>query len=807
MSIDTSSWTYIILFAQVSINLVIFVLYLSSLRAKKSSDEEIKTLRDEIGHLNSRLSAKDLELSELLAQKSESEEDLKKAFQDKAALKQEYEKKSQDPIKLKELEIIREENQKLNARLSVKEQELAKALSQKAAAEEAFTKAREDRGVLKQEYEKELQGLVDRKEFERLQQENQKLNSEALAKEAELSKISAQKTALEEAVNKAVEGEVNLRREYESKIQGLVDRNEFGRLQQENQRLNTLVSAKEQELAKTMALKSAIEGAFREISSSRVVLGKEEEAKAKKLLKPEILERFKKEQERLNAQVLAKEQELAEVTAQNSAAQGELAKIKSDFLSEKQKLSKSTAQEREKIEAQLKLKEKDLAQALEQKDKLADELRKNKETMVERVELEALQEKVKQALQEQANLKEEYEKKLQGRVDRKEFERLREENQKLNAELVAKDEKISAVADGDTPTNPIGSDVAPEEKKGTAKKSAKADKDLRAAEAPSKAKAKERAESKETPETDKSAKSKGRGFAKAPGSEPTLGVGAELPQDLIPYVQEQEAKIGELLLSNGLIEESLWQKAISYQKQHKGSSLVQYLLAYGHLKEEQLAECLCDYFKIPYLPLSKYEIPEEVIKQIPQDILERYLVIPVFQSGNIINVVMGNPFDAKAIRAIEDTTGFKVRPFVGLFSEIIATLKVYVRFSKSEGSEKYPFLVETKSYTGLERRESVRIDAALDIEFLAEGGYKRSVTKNVSRDGFCFEAEISLPVGSIFPIMVYLPVHINPLPIKVITKVVKAIPLTGNKFELRLMTVKISKEDLNKIIEFASQNK
>ena len=288
--------------------------------------------------------------------------------------------------------------------------------------------------------------------------------------------------------------------------------------------------------------------------------------------------------------------------------------------------------------------------------------------------------------------------------------------------------------------------------------------------------------------------------------ESSLGVGAELPRDLIPYVQEQEAKIGELLLSNGLIEESLWQKAISYQKQHKGSSLVQYLLAYGHLKEDQLAESLCDYFKIPYLPLAKYEIPEEVIQQVPQDILERYLVIPVFQSGNIINVVMGNPFDAKAIRALEETTGFKVRPFVGLYSEIIATLKVYVRFKK-EGSGKYPFLVETKSYSGLERRESVRIDAALDIEFLAEGGYKRSVTKNVSRDGFCFEAEISLPVGSIFPIMVYLPVHINPLPIKVITKVVKVIPLEGNKFELRLRTIKITKEDLNKVISFASANK
>jgi len=45
------------------------------------------------------------------------------------------------------------------------------------------------------------------------------------------------------------------------------------------------------------------------------------------------------------------------------------------------------------------------------------------------------------------------------------------------------------------------------------------------------------------------------------------------------------------------------------------------------------------------------------------------------------------------------------------------------------------------------------------------------------------------------------------LPIKVITKVVKIIPLENNRVEIRLNTIKISKEELNKIIEFATLNK
>lgn len=312
-------------------------------------------------------------------------------------------------------------------------------------------------------------------------------------------------------------------------------------------------------------------------------------------------------------------------------------------------------------------------------------------------------------------------------------------------------------------------------------------------------------EQREILEANKAKQVKDDEYSKRKESMRSLVVPSKVPQHLLASIRAQDKKIGEMLQNKGLIEKSVWQRAMSYQDKY-GGTLTQYLLAYGHIEENQLAECLCEYFKIPYLPLSRYDISGEVKRSIPEDIIERYLVIPVDKAGNMITVVMGDPSDAKAIHAIEEITGCSVRPLVGLFSEIISALESYYHV-KNKGKKSFPFFIESESYTGLERRNSVRLNAALDIEVPVEGSYKRFITKNVSRDGLDFDAEISLPVGSILPIWVHLPLHFNALPIKAIMKAIEVVPLVNNKFEIHLGIIKISKKGLNTIIEFASLNK
>lgn len=174
--------------------------------------------------------------------------------------------------------------------------------------------------------------------------------------------------------------------------------------------------------------------------------------------------------------------------------------------------------------------------------------------------------------------------------------------------------------------------------------------------------------------------------------------------------KKNKRKIGEILLDNSYVTKEALDKALEYQQKY-GTSVTQYLLAYSHIDEAQLAQCLCTQFTIPYLPLKFYEIPEDIIRMIPHDVAEKCLVVPVEKVGDLLTVVMLDPLDTEQLKLIEDATGYTVQPFVGILSEIIAALDRYYKITvpniAPQGGKKSPFLLIAGAYEGLERRRSI----------------------------------------------------------------------------------------------------
>lgn len=289
----------------------------------------------------------------------------------------------------------------------------------------------------------------------------------------------------------------------------------------------------------------------------------------------------------------------------------------------------------------------------------------------------------------------------------------------------------------------------------------------------------------------------------------------EVPQEEVAETQKQlkltreqkKGKIGEILLAHNFITKDILDKALKH-KEEFGGNVTQYLLAYGFINERQLAQCLCTQFAIPYLPLSSYKIPDGIIKLVPVDIAEKYWLIPMEKIGNLLTVVMADPLDTQAIKVIEEITGCGVQPFVGILSEIIEALenyyKVIITRKELRNKATAPFFINTETYTGPERREAVRFKAKIDISFPVQGQYKKSQTKDVSRSGFLFESESALPMGSIIPLQIDLPSEFIPLLIAAVVQVIRVTPLENNRFEIGVKIIKISREEIDNILKYAS---
>ena len=174
---------------------------------------------------------------------------------------------------------------------------------------------------------------------------------------------------------------------------------------------------------------------------------------------------------------------------------------------------------------------------------------------------------------------------------------------------------------------------------------------------------------------------------------------------------------------------------------------------------------------------------------------------------DILTVVMSDPLDTEAIEEVEKVSGCKVQPFVGILSDIVKAIEDYYNViieDESLKSKKFtPLFIHTRAYKGMERRRSVRINVELDIHFAVQDTYKKSVTKNLSLNGFLFESDSILPIGSYVILQINLSKKYHPYPIGAVVQVIRVTPLVNNKFDIGVKLIKIPKDDAKAIIAYA----
>lgn len=151
---------------------------------------------------------------------------------------------------------------------------------------------------------------------------------------------------------------------------------------------------------------------------------------------------------------------------------------------------------------------------------------------------------------------------------------------------------------------------------------------------------------------------------------------------------------------------------------------------------------LCKELDIPILNLSKYKIPTEVLKLIPENLARTYKVIPVARFGLALTLGVSDPFDIVAIDDIKNITKLDIQLVLGTPSQIFAAIDEYyaaLNLAKKSAAEKGAHVAKegygVKETYDMKESDSeedfAEIDTA-DIKEIAELSQKKQIVETVN---------------------------------------------------------------------------
>jgi type IV pilus assembly protein PilB len=125
------------------------------------------------------------------------------------------------------------------------------------------------------------------------------------------------------------------------------------------------------------------------------------------------------------------------------------------------------------------------------------------------------------------------------------------------------------------------------------------------------------------------------------------------------------SRLGELLVKNNIITKEQLTKALEQQKETGGQQrLGSVLIQNGLISEPDLTSFLSKQYGLPSINLADYDVDPSIIKILPVEIAQKYLIVPVNRSGSTLIIAMCDPSNIFAIDDIKFMTGYNVEVVV-----------------------------------------------------------------------------------------------------------------------------------------------
>ena len=148
-----------------------------------------------------------------------------------------------------------------------------------------------------------------------------------------------------------------------------------------------------------------------------------------------------------------------------------------------------------------------------------------------------------------------------------------------------------------------------------------------------------------------------------------------------PTWGKMSAKLGEILVRENLISPQHLREALDYQREH-GGRLGYNLVKLGLVTDDMITAVLSRQYGIPSVNLDLFQIDESVLRLIPQEVSQKYSVLPLSRVGATLTLAMVDPTNVFAMDDIKFMTGLNVEPVVAAETSIQSAISTYYGSSR-----------------------------------------------------------------------------------------------------------------------------
>ena len=149
----------------------------------------------------------------------------------------------------------------------------------------------------------------------------------------------------------------------------------------------------------------------------------------------------------------------------------------------------------------------------------------------------------------------------------------------------------------------------------------------------------------------------------------------------------KRVRIGDLLLSQGMITQQQLDTALSDQKIRK-TKLGETLIALGYVSQKDFSDVLSRQLGVESVDLRKEGLQDAAIRLVPEDIMKKYELVPFAideNNSNILKIAMSDPMYLPAIDDVSLITGMEVVPYFAPTAQI--AMQIDRMFGKKQAME------------------------------------------------------------------------------------------------------------------------